>query len=223
MDPSAIEALLRRTEVLRGPRRMLSTFGATRISYHLISNLKGTPDSTRIRKGAVVSQRPQIVTPDSFKDRFQGFGDSAAEFEGWVNAAYKDLLRVLEYNFKNEGFSATVVSEKSPAVAERVLAELERTGDPHAAVLRCPDAGWSLALMKLTLEESARSFPVHVRDLERRGLFDPEGKKAAARRREIEGLFAEASSASARRDALAGKLREYGLFEEYEDRFLALF
>ena len=62
-----------------------------------------------------------------------------------MNAAFKDLLRVLEYSFKNEGFSATVVSEKSPAVADRVLAELAKADDPHAAVLRCPDAGWSLA------------------------------------------------------------------------------
>ncbi|MBI5624686.1 MAG: hypothetical protein HY924_12980 [Elusimicrobia bacterium] len=223
MDPSAIQSLLRRTEVLRSPRRLLSTFGATRISYRLVSPLEDAPGRTRVRRGSVVSERPQIVTPDSFKERFQGFGDTAAEFEGWVNAAYRDLLRVLEYNFKNDGFAATVVSERLPAVLERVLAEVERSEDPHAAVLRCPDKGWALALMKLTLEEAARSFPVHVRDLERRGLFDPEGKAAEARRREISGLFAAASADPAARERLGDKLREYGLFEEYEDRFLGLF
>jgi hypothetical protein len=202
---------------------MLSTFGATRISYHLVSSLRDAPDRTRVRRGSIVSERPQIMTPDSFKERFRGFGGSTSEFEGWVSEAYRDLLRALEYNFKNEGLAATEVSEKSPAVLDRILAEVERTGDPHGAVLRCPDAAWSLALMKLTLEEAARSFPVHVRDLERRGLFDPEGKRSAARRREIEALFAAASVDPSARESLASRLREYGLFEEYEDRFLSLF
>ncbi|MBI4676525.1 MAG: hypothetical protein HY748_02960 [Elusimicrobia bacterium] len=223
MERPAIEALLRQTEVLRSPRRALSTFGATKISYHLLSPLGGPPDRTRIRKGSVVSERPQILTPDSFKERFQGFGESTAEFTDWVSSAYGDLLRALEYNFKNEGFSATVVSERPPAVADRIRAELDRDEERHGAILRCPDAGWSLALMKLTLEEAARSFPVHVRDLERRGLFDPEGKRAAALRREIEALFAAATADPAARQALGAKLRERGLFEEYEDRFLALF
>lgn len=37
MDAKTIQSLLKRTEVLRAPRRALSTFGATTIDYHLVS------------------------------------------------------------------------------------------------------------------------------------------------------------------------------------------
>ena len=77
--------------------------------------------------------------------------------------------------------------------------------------------------MKFTLDHASRSFPEQVRDLERRGLFDPDGKEADRRRREVERLFAAASQDRGAVDHLGRKLREYGWFEEYEDRFLAFF
>ena len=40
---------------------------------------------------------------------------------------------------------------------------------------------------------------------------------------EVERLFAAASQDRGAVDQLGRKLREYGLFEEYEDRFLAFF
>jgi hypothetical protein len=77
--------------------------------------------------------------------------------------------------------------------------------------------------MKFTLDEASRSFPGHVQDLERRGMFDADGGEGGRRRREIEALFRDAERDRAAVEALKVKLREYGLFGEYEDRFLALF
>jgi hypothetical protein len=122
-----------------------------------------------------VSQRPQILTPHAFAERFQGFGDEAREFAQWLTQGYRDLLRALEYNFRNQGFETRVLSEKPRAVADRIKADLDARDQRDQTVIFCPDAGWSLALMKFTLDESARSFPTHVRDLERRGLFGPGG------------------------------------------------
>jgi len=222
MDSERMMAYLRETEILLAPRRALSTFGATRISYHLISPVENLAHKTRLREGTVVSQRPQIITADAFIERFQGFGDEAKEFAQWVGRQYRDLLRALEYNFKNQGFATRVISETPQSVSDRILAELPKD-DPNEAVIRCPDGGWSLALMKFALDESARSFPVHVRDLERRGLFDPAAKAQERRRREIEDFFARVGSEPTLLPELGAKLREYGLFAEYEDRYLALF
>ena len=82
---------------------------------------------------------------------------------------------------------------------------------------------WSLALMRFTLEQSARSFPTHVRDLDNHGLFEPGSNEARRHRYEIERAFETARTDPEARQVLGSKLREYGLFEEYEDRFLSLF
>jgi hypothetical protein len=220
-DP--IARLLARTEILRAPSRRLATFGATRIEYHMISAADGLPDRTRLREGTVVSARPAILTPDAFKERFEGFGDEAAEYARWVSTSYRDLLRALEYNFRNQGLTARVISEKPELVSERMLADFDSRGVTDRAVIRCPDGAWSLALMKFTMDEAARSFPGHVRDLERRGMFAADGGEADRRRREVESLLDAARGDRSLRETLGAKLKEYGLFAEYEDRFLALF
>jgi hypothetical protein len=223
MADDPIRNLLARTEILRAPTRRLATFGATRIDYHVISDADGAPGRARLREGSVVSSRPKILTPDSFKERFEGFGDEAAEFARWVSTSYRDLLRALEYNFRNQGMAARVLSDAPRLVAERMIADFESRGASDQAVILCPDAAWSLALMKFTLDEASRSFPGHVQDLERRGMFDADGGEGGRRRREIEALFRDAERDRAAVEALKAKLREYGLFGEYEDRFLALF
>jgi hypothetical protein len=223
VDKDPIPGLLARIEVLRAPKRRLATFGATRVDYRLISDADGAPGRARLREGAVLSERPKIITPEAFRERFAGFGDDAADYARWAEGAYRDLLRALEYNFRNEGLSARVISRDPRAVADSVLAELDAKDAPDQAVIRCPDAAWSLALMKFTLDETARSFPGHVQDLERRGLFSADRGAGDRRRREIEALFDSARKDRAHVDVLGRKLREYGLFAEYEDRFLSLF
>jgi hypothetical protein len=223
VDKDPIAGLLERIEVLRAPKRRLATFGATRVDYRLISDADGAAGRTRLREGSVVSERPKIITPDAFRDRFAGFGEESVDFARWAEAAYRDLLRALEYNFRNQGLAARVITRDPREVTESVLAELDAKDAPDAAVIRCPDAAWSLALMKFTLDETARSFPGHVRDLERRGLFSADRGEGDRRRREIEALFDAARRDRAAVDALGRKLRDYGLFAEYEDRFLGLF
>jgi len=223
MPPDPIAGLLARTEILRVPKRRLATFGSTRIDYHILSPLEDQLGRTRLREGAVVSQRPQILTPDAFKERFEGFGEGASEFARWAQTEYRDLLRALEYNFRNQGQAAREIGEDARLVAEKMLADFDARSVEDRAVIRCPDAAWPLALMKFTLDEAARSFPGHVQDLERRGLFEPDGGESSRRRREVEALLEKARKDRAALEELGRKLREYGLFEEYEDRFLSLF
>ena len=222
MDAKTIRSLLRKTSVVRMPKKLLSTFGATRIEYHLVSPVDGLEDRTRLREGVVVSEKPQILTPDSLKERFEGFGEDSREFSDWIQNQYGDVLRGLEYNFKNQSPRASVISENSHKTALRIRDDVDKREIPQAAVIECPDAAWSLALMRFTIEECSRAFPTHVRDLDRRGLFDP-GSGEGRRRAEIERLFEAAKKSADARSLLGAKLREFGMFEEHEDRFLALF
>jgi hypothetical protein len=223
MDADTIRKFVGQIQVLRAPSHALATFGATRLTYHLVSPVEELEGRTRLRRGTVLSEKPKIITPDAFTERFKGFGRQAEEFAQWLTPVYRDLLRALEYNFKNQDLKTRVLSGAPQAVAERIKADLDRREVRDEAVIGCPDAAWGLALMKFTLDHAARSFPDQVRDLERRGLFDPEGKEADRRRREVERLFAAARQDRAAVEPLGRKLREYGWFEEYEDRFLAFF
>ncbi|TBR25506.1 hypothetical protein EPO15_02125 [bacterium] len=171
MDRKTIERYLRETHVVRPPKHLLSTFGATRIEYHLVSPLEGTPSKTRLREGLVVSERPKVLTPEALRERFEGFGDEAAAFRDYLDARYADLLRALEYRFRNDGLRSTVVASLPEETSARIVADVDSRDVAQAAVITTPDAAWSLALMSFTLEEAKRSFPTNVQDLDRRGKF----------------------------------------------------
>lgn len=223
VDRGLLLKFLRETQLVVQPARRLSTFGATRIRYNLVSPIDDTGDRTRLRQGLVVSEKPLILTPEALRERFEGFGEESREFARWLGEEYRDLLRALEYKFRNQDLVSRVLRDEPAEVAGRIQRELEGGGAQDAVLLRCPDAAWSLALMRFTLEEAKRSFPVNLKDLERRGHFAASGPEGVRRRNEIEALFQRAGTDPAARSDLGGRLREYGLFEEYEDRYLGLF
>lgn len=223
MDVALITKFLRETELVLRPRRALAAWGATRLRYHLVSPIDDLKDKTRLREGSVESERPLILTPEALRDRFEGFGEEAADFTRWLSGEYRDLLRALEYKFRNKDLSARVLSEDSRAVAGRIKEDIEGRPVSDAVLIRCPDGAWSLALMKFTLDEAARAFPAHLRTFEEHGLFDPGAGEARRLKRETESLFAAASSDPGARARLGRFLKEHGLFAGYEDRYLSLF
>lgn len=223
MDSALIARLLKETDVILGPGRLLSAYGTTRIPYSLVSPIDSMSGVSRLREGTVVSERPLILTPESLRERFEGFGEESRRFSRWLAEAYRDLLRALEYRFKNQDLKARVLREDPRVVSERIRKELAGRSFNDRLLIRCPDAAWSLALMKFTLEEAARSFPSHLRSYEEHGLFDPASGALRRVRGEMERLFGRAAADPSAREALGVKLKEHGLFEEYEDRFLSLF
>lgn len=223
MNAATVRRLLEETRLLRAPKHLLSTFGATRIEYHLVSPVEDLQDKTRLREGWVTSERPKLLTPRALRERFEGFGEDACEFADWLCREYRDVLRAVEYQFKNEPVRTRVLGQDPRQTAQRIQSELDARSACNAALILCPDTAWSLAVMKLSLDEAARSFPAHLREFESRGLYGSAGAESRRRRDRIEKLFASAPADPAARDALGRELREYGLFKEYEDRFLALF
>jgi len=223
MNSRVVSKLLRATEVVLPPRRALSAYGSTHINYHLVSPVEDMGDKTRLREGLVVSERPLILTPEILKERFEGFGEEGAEFARWLSREYQDVLRALEYKFRNKDFHTRVLSETPRIVTGRIKSDIESRSAKDTVLISCPDAGWSLALMKFTLDEAARAFPGHVRSYEEHGLFDPAAAALRGRKAEIESLFQRAESDPESRSVLGKKLKEYGLFSEFEDRYLALY
>jgi hypothetical protein len=217
-----LRSVIDQTVVLRFPRHRLATFGDSEIPYHLITPHPELPQRSTLRIGMVKALRPKILTPDSFLKRFEGFGEDADGFERLLKDNFEDLLRGLEYVFHNRVDDTISHHRDAHELAQSVHKDLDERDQPRAAVIMGPEQGWSLSLMKFALEESGRSFPLNMRELDERGLFDPAGVELRRRKADIESLFRAARDNAAALPVLAAKLKEHGLFDEYQDRFFAL-
>jgi hypothetical protein len=212
---------LRQTTVLRFPRHRLATFGRTEIQYQLVTAISVVPGVSNLRTGKVIAERPHILTPDMFSQRFQGFGDDSSAFERFLKDNFSDSFRGLEYSFRNELTTTEPHRTDARELAKNIRRDLDARDVARAAVIMGPESGWSFSLMKFILEETSQSFAVNLRELDERGLFNPE-RSEERHRREVELLFRKADSDPSLIKSLAALLNRAQLFDEYQDRFFAL-
>ena len=203
------------TEVLQHPSTLLETFGNTIVNYHLLTELMDDSEKVRIREGRIEAYKPQIITPSSFgQAALEGFGEEAEHYAQWLRDHEADLM-ILKYGFsiKKQVINDHIVSEHLPLVIEQLKTRLEEENDPMGALVVGVEEPWEVCLLKLMVEVVQRSAPKHVTDLRN----DPDG-----RRHEVERAFLEASRDPSRITILSQKLHDYGVFEQYEDRFFSL-
>lgn len=224
MQPSKsfFEKVFRQTKVLRPPKHLLATFGNTTIQYYILSEIVGQEKQCRLREGQVTAERPQILTPDVLRERFEGFGAEAPQYTDWLFEKYGEALRALEYRFKNAPGQTHLQQATLEELADRLNAQLDTSGTPRSAILAGPDATWSLSVMKFIVDVTLKSFQINVQELEERGFFPNRRREAVQRHQEIQTLFEQAAHDQGVLQLLGNKLQDYRLFQEYEDRFLEL-
>jgi hypothetical protein len=220
--PQDFLRLLQNIEVLRFPQKRLATFGSTEIEYNLVTHVADAPARATVRTGRITTERPRIVTPETFKRYFQGFGEESDAFERFLRDQFSESFRGLQYKFMNSVITTQPHRQDARELAQTIRKDLDHRGVDRAAVIVSPEKAWPFSLMKFVLEETSQSFAGNVRDLERRGLFDPEQGEVDRRRREIDFLFQRAGSDASLVEELSRRLKRYGLFEEYQDRFFNL-
>jgi len=220
-DSFLLEAM-RRTRILKPPKHAIATFGSTTLRYVLLSIVPDQPDCCRLREGEVTAQRPKILTRDFWQNRFEGFGEDVQAYHEEIEKAYGEALKALEYTFKNDLKNTSLEHAALPEVVDRTRRVMEDEDAPRTALLEGPDAQWSLSVMKFIVDMSLRSFPGNLRELEERGLFNPEKRAQEREHFEIEKLFQQAQADRTRIPALAQRLKQAGLFAAYEDRFFAV-
>lgn len=76
--------------------------------------------------------------------------------------------------------------------------------------------------MKFIIEETLASFSANVQELSERGFFEGEKRVQDNQQREIRFLFKNAARDKSALAQLGKKLKEYGLFEQYQDEFFKL-
>ena len=224
-----LKYVVKHTEILRLPKQTLSTFGMTNIYYYLVtepvySELAKDTNETVVREGRVIAERPRVVTP-YYLSQLEGFSPEARKY-------FDMLVRVhgaanapgLFYTYRNEPKELTIVSDNLLSVVSKLNAEIDKRGDPLTSIIKGEDEFWDVSLMKFIYEMTRSSLQDNLRQMGTRGLLDIDASGIPGDvRLRIEELFAKVMSADYEPYELKTELDRWGLFEEYEDRFLTLF
>ena len=227
-DDERIRKAVEYTEILRAPRQSLYSFGTTNIHYYLVtepaySELVDTIPETVVREGQVLAERPKIVTP-YYLSGLEGFSaDAKRYFESLIHE-YGPNAPGLLYAYKNEPKELNIVSGHWQSVVDKISAEIDQRSDPLSAIIKGLDELWDVALIRFIFEMTRRSLSHNIGQMGARGLLDVDssGIPADARLR-IEELFRQVSRGETAPAVLKEELDRWGLFDEYEDRFLKIF
>jgi hypothetical protein len=107
---------------------------------------------------------------------------------------------------------------------DKLNAEIDNRGEPLTSIIKGEDELWDVSLMQFIYEITGSSVQNNLRQMGARGLLniDSSGIPTDARVK-IEELFRMAYAGECEPRELKDELDRWGLFEDYEDRFLALF
>ncbi|MGI5834877.1 MAG: hypothetical protein ACOX87_00110 [Chloroflexota bacterium] len=227
IDPDTFRQVAEATAVVRAPKQALATFGVTTIPYYLVtepvySELVGESKETVVRHGRVTAERPQIVTPYYLLSLFSGF-EHGKEYAQYLAEHYGRNSPGLMYSYKNELQETTIVSDPPPTVAQRLVDDLEKQGERKSAVIQGVDFLWDVSLMKFIFELTVSSLGSNVAELAHRGMLGMEDGLPRAVRVRLDAMFSAVKRGELNPSDLKAELDRWGVFREYEDRFLDLF
>ena len=228
IDDERIRYAVSHTEILRPPKRSLATFGTTNIYYYLVAEpayaqLFKNATETVIREGRVIAERPRIVTP-YYLSRLEGFSADARRYFDMLLKTHGPDAPGLFYTYKNEPKQLNIVSDNLLSVVNKLNAEIDKRGDPLTSIIKGEDELWDISLMRFIYEMTRSSLRDNLFQMGSRGFLDIDasGIPVDARVR-IDELFRKVSTGEGEPRELKAELDRWNLFEEYEDRFFALF
>ena len=223
------EQAAERSWVVRSPKQHLATFGSTSLSYYVVTEpvyheFQPGKDEGVVRTGRVIAERPSIVTP-YYAMHLQGFSSGAYDYFRHMARQYGANSPGILYQYRNEVHGMEIVGGLVPEIAHRISGDLDRRSESMAVVMVGVDEMWDVALLKFIYEFTSRSAASNVQELRARGLLDPQehlgGVPRAAVKR-IDELFREVEGGRDPED-LRCELDRWGVFDQYQDRFLSLF
>lgn len=130
----------------------------------------------------------------------------------------------LLYRYRNEPADMNISSNSMESVVQNISKKIDEDNNPLAAIIKGIDELWDISLMKFIHDLTRHSLSSNVMELGMRGLLDVDPSGITRHTRvQIEQLFAEAVHETAKVHELEAELLRWGLFHEYEDRFLDLF
>ncbi len=228
INDERIQNAIKQTEVLRPPKQHLSTFGTTNVYYYLVTEPSYTEVTketaeTVVREGRVVAERPKIVTP-YYLQHLEGFsGDARRYFEALISEHGANAPGLF-YSYKNEPKELNIVSDNLLSVVDKLNEKIDKRGDALAAIVRGVDELWDVSILKFIYEITRSSVKDNLMQMGARGLLDVDASGVPAEvRMRLNGLFNLVERGELEPRKLKEELDRWGLFELYEDRFLAIF
>ncbi len=227
-DKRLIDAI-EHTWVVRPPKQALATFGITSVKYYLVTtpvyeelHIESGPEEAVVREGVVRAERPQVVTPNYLLNH-EGFGENAGKFLQHLIDEFGPDQPGLMYRYKNDGGGTSVVSGSEEEVTKKIIEKLDKENKPLEAVIRGLDDLWDVSLMKFIYELTAQSARANADEMKSHGLLRMEGSVPKGARRRIEWMIEEAKKGNLEPSEVHKELERWGVFDEYQDRFLKLF
>ena len=217
----SLDHIFEKTKIILSPKQTLATFGITNIYYYLTSQILDKPNKIRVREGNVKAERPRIIPYGGLKDMFEGFGKTGKDFEEIFKEKYSDKLRILEYKFENKYIKSQTFTGNIDNVTSLIAKDIESKNRPLTTIIKGIDDYWQVSLMKFIVDVASKAFYSNITELEERGFFK-DSQRANFAKREIENLFKLVKNDKTRIKELGDKLVQYGLFEDYQDRFFEL-
>jgi len=222
-DEEKLAQAIKRTVILRRPRQALSTFGATTINYYVVSSPtydESEGSETVVRTGRVIANRPHIVTP-YYLSRLDGFSSDARSYFRKLIDMYGPDAPGIYYTYRNEHSNTDVISGSIDGALIKINAAIDERKDLLAAIIRGEDMLWDVSLMKFIFEITKASANWNVAELHSHGLLGVVDGIPAGARAYIEDMFIRLKDGSIEPHELQTELDRWGLFDEYQDRFLA--
>ncbi|HAV10207.1 MAG TPA: hypothetical protein DCX22_01110 [Dehalococcoidia bacterium] len=215
-----IQQAIEQTKVLRSPAQNLATFGSTNVYYYLITELMDKVNI--VREGRVIAAKPKIVTP-SYLINLEGFSGQARRFIELMETQNPYAPGIF-YAYKNEPREMNVVSEPLEQIVDAINQQIDNQRDPLRAIISGFEELWDVSLIKFTYELTSRSFHKNIAEFQQYGLLKVDEQGVPKHTREqIEELFEKVKDEPQYASELVAELKRWGLFAEYQDRFLSLF
>lgn len=227
-DKERFQYAIENTEIVRLPKQSLATFGISTIYYYLVTEpvyteLISESEETVLREGKVIAERPKIVTPYYLLNLFEGF-EHGKEYAEYMVNTYGLHEPGLLYKYKNEPTEVNILSSSMESVIYNINQEIDRDENTLAAIIKGVDEMWDVSLMKFIHDLTRGSLRSNVMEMGLKGFLNADGSGIPSHTRHyIDQLFQEAMIDQRKANELEKELRRWGLFEEYEDRFLNLF
>jgi len=226
-DDKIAEAV-KQTMVLRPPKQLLDTFGVTSIGYYMVTSPtyaeldKGT-EETVVRKGRVIANRPRVVTP-YYLSRLEGFSADARHYFETLIQQHGPNVPGIYYTYRNEPGELNIVADNMQLVIERLNAEIEKTRDPLMAIIKGKDDMWDVSLLKFIHQITSHSMRGNLAQMQSKGLLNVDSSGVPLEARvSIEEMFNRVYDGNMEPRELKEELDHWALFEDYQDRFFAMF
>jgi hypothetical protein len=233
-----IKYALENTEILKAPKKYLSTFESTTVHYYMLTTPfylefegRNSDSETIVREGRITWQKPKIITP-YYLLRLEGFSEEAKKAFSILAGDNADIAMMLyKLKFIKEYDHMDIVANSVEEITRKIDAEIEKNANPFCAIIKGLDEFWDVSLTKFIYDLALKSaYFSNMPEMSANQLvnFDSSGFPVLSRdaygipvaaKNEIEKLFKLYENGDIEAKRLKEELDSWALFEHYQDRF----